>query len=291
MAPIVSKVKILFVQATPPDQQALDTGIEQSRLDDALWASLNRDVFDLRTRAATHIDDLVPGLRRFRPQVVHFSGHGEQHGDVVFSTPDGKASHLLSAENFAETLRLYTKDADPAVSLVVLAGCYTDEAAQRLSQFVGCAVGMADRVGDTAMVETFTPTLYRALGDGRNVTEAVTEASQALLNHGYDREAQALHLWMRTGVDAGALVLTQLVEPVTEISAVHLEYLRGLFGKPWAQVRLADMLADRDDEIEPIGCLCTASRGFRTRREDRGTSDHGLVGETGEKRKGYESGQ
>lgn len=161
MAPTASKVTILFIQASPPDQQALDTGTEQNRLDDALWASLNRDVFDLKTRAAAHVDDLVPGLRRFRPQVVHFSGHGERHGDVVFSTPDGKASHRISAENFAETLRLYAEDAVPAVSLVVLAGCYTDQAAQRLSQFVGCAVGMADRVSDAAMVETFTPTLYR----------------------------------------------------------------------------------------------------------------------------------
>ena len=272
MAPTASKVKILFVQATPPDQQALDTGTEQSRLDDALWASLNRDVFDLRTRAATHIDDLVPGLRRFRPQVVHFSGHGEQHGDVVFSTPDGKASHLLSAENFAETLRLYTKDADPAVSLVVLAGCYTDEAAQRLSQFVGCAVGMADRVGDTAMVETFTPTLYRALGDGRSVTEAVTEASQALLNHGYDREAQALHLWMRTGVDASAVVLTNLTPPI--LNDLHLAYLRRLFGKTWANVSLADMLEGRSEEIKLLDIYVPLRVDFEVMIK---TQDHVIV--------------
>ena len=41
MAPNASKVTILFIQASPPDQSPLDTGTEMNRLEDALWAGLN----------------------------------------------------------------------------------------------------------------------------------------------------------------------------------------------------------------------------------------------------------
>ena len=124
--------------------------------------------------------------------------------------------------------------------LVVLAGCDTDRAAELLSEFVDCAVGMADRVDDLAMVEIFTPTLYRALGDGYSVAAAVAEARQELRAdpRGYVREAEAAKLHARTGMDAGTLKLTQLVQPVAEISPAHRKYLFQLFEEPWAGVSM-----------------------------------------------------
>ena len=161
--------------------------------------------------------DIEPSLRRHRPQVIHFSGHGSRSGEVILNTPDGAASHPLSAEDFAEKLRRYNaENPQAAVRLVVLAGCDTDRAAAKLlSEHVDCAVGMADRVDDLAMVEVFTPTLYRALGDGYSVAAAVAEARQELRSdpHKYVREAEAVTHPSRTGIDAKALVLTELAKP------------------------------------------------------------------------------
>ena len=72
------------------------------------------------------------------------------------------------------------------------------------AEYVDCAVGMADRVNDLAMVEVFTPTLYRALGDGYSVAAAVAEAQQELRDdpRGYVREADAVNHYTRTGMDA-----------------------------------------------------------------------------------------
>ena len=171
------------------------------------WA--NPTVFDVRTRTAVRSQDIEPSLRRHRPQVIHFSGHGSRESDVILNARDGAASHPLSAKDFAEKLRRYnTENPQAAVRLVVLAGCDTDRAAKLLSECVDCAVGMADRVDDRAMVEVFTPTLYRALGDGYSVAAAVAEAQQALRNdpRGYVREAKAVKPYPRTGMDAGTVV-------------------------------------------------------------------------------------
>ena len=43
---------------------------------------------------------------------------------------------------------------------------------------------------------------------------------------------------MRTGMDASALVLTQLTQPVSEINDAHRKYLRQLFEQPWAGVSM-----------------------------------------------------
>jgi hypothetical protein len=241
LAPIASRVTILFIQASPPDQSPLDTGTEMNRLEDALWTGLNPTVFDVRTRTAMRSQDIEPSLRRHRPQVIHFSGHGNRSSAVILNAPDGAASHPLSAEDFAEKLCRYnTENAQAAVRLVVLAGCDTDRAAELLSEYVDCAVGMADRVNDLAMVEVFTPTLYRALGDGYSVAAAVAEARQELRAdpHGYVREAEALKLYTRTGIDAGTLKVTQLAQPVADISPAHRKYLRQIFEQPWAGVSM-----------------------------------------------------
>ena len=205
MAPTASKVTILFIQASPPDQSPLDTGTEMNRLEDALWAGLNSTVFDVRTRTAVRSQDIESSLRHHRPQVIHFSGHGSRASDLILNAPDGAASHPLSAKDFAEKLRRYnTENPQAAVRLVILAGCDTDRAAKLLSECVDCTVGMADRVNDRAMVEVFTPTLYRALGDGYSVAAAVAEARQELRNdpRGYVREAKAVKLYARPGMDA-----------------------------------------------------------------------------------------
>ena len=80
MTPIASRVTILFIQASPPDQAPLDTGTEMNRLEDALGAGLNPTLFDVRTRTAVRSQDIEPSLRRHRPQVIHFSGHGSRSG-------------------------------------------------------------------------------------------------------------------------------------------------------------------------------------------------------------------
>ena len=232
-----AKVTILFIQATPPDQVSLDTGEEQRSLDAALRNALKGDVFDWRILPAARAIDLLPGLRRHRPHVVHFAGHGAGDSELILNTPGGGGSHPLTAESLAETLRVYQAEADPPVRLAVLAGCDTAEAARLLAEHVDCAVGMAAKVSDEAIAQLFTPALYAALGDGRSVGNAVESACAELRNHWYD--ATIVRPYAREGVNLANLRLLDPTQPTSALSPAHRAYLGRLFEQKWAGVSMS----------------------------------------------------
>ena len=72
----MTKHTILFLAANPlgTDRLALDR--EAHAIQAELERSGHRDQFELVTRWAAQPMDLLRELRKLRPSVVHFSGHG-----------------------------------------------------------------------------------------------------------------------------------------------------------------------------------------------------------------------
>ena len=247
MATSSSKATILFIQPRGVDQEALATAVELRNLRDSLLRELHGDRLDWQVLPAARIEDLAWGLRRYQPAIIHFAGHGSRYGELYLDASDDKSSQPLSAKNLAETLRVYQAGARQPVRLVVLAGCDTDRAAESAAPHVHCAIGMSDKVGDEAVAQHFTPSLYAALADGRSVQNAVDTAVAELRNQGYDEDADIVRVFPASGVDPAKLVLTDLVwQPLSDL---HLDYLRSWFGKDWAVVHLADMLPNHVEEV------------------------------------------
>src|SRR5262245_39814037 len=159
----MKKHTILFLAANPlgTDRLALDEEARAIRV--ALERSGHRDRFALETRWAARPLDLLDELRKLRPTVVHFSGHGSRgdlgadqspaaqrrdvieadgsHGDIAqhglfFQGRDGRPQFVSSAA-LEETFGA----AGSSVKLVVLNGCYTEPQAEALLSHVGCVVG------------------------------------------------------------------------------------------------------------------------------------------------------
>ncbi|MEJ5200424.1 MAG: CHAT domain-containing protein, partial [Anaerolineae bacterium] len=241
MAAAERKVTILFIQASPPAWTRLDVNEEMRGLQMALGSARYRDRFDWRPLPAARVGELLPALRQHAPDVVHFAGHGDGHGGLVLNAEDTADEHILPADQWAEALRIYQPGAARPVRLVVLAGCNTAPAAELAAQHVDCAVGMADRVGDEAMAKAFTPALYRSLADGSSIHEAVEAARWQMRNcglRGAEDDAEAVKLYVRPGVDARALKLTELAPAKPEISQAHAKYLQALFKQRWAKVKM-----------------------------------------------------
>ncbi len=66
----------------------------------------------------------------------------------------------------------------------------------------------------------------------------------------------------------------QPAAPAPALSPAHLAYLRRLFGKPWANVSLADMLEDRDEEIRLLDIYVPLQVDFEVVVK---TQDHVIV--------------
>jgi hypothetical protein len=146
--------------------------------------------------------------------VVHYSGHGGQHG-LYFQGPDGRA-RVVSTEALEATLGA----AGASVQVVVLNACYSDVHADALLAHVDCVVGTGGPLGDDA-ARSFAVGFYGGLGERESVAAAYRQGCAAIsLEAGSPRttrdvlpdpEARATddrpRLKVRAGVDADKLVL------------------------------------------------------------------------------------
>ncbi|HEX3757835.1 MAG TPA: SAVED domain-containing protein [Kofleriaceae bacterium] len=113
--------------------------------------------------------DLLEELRKRRPGVVQFSGHGGS-GGPLFQDDTGEQRPLPAAD----LVELFRLAGDP-VHLIVVAACYSEAYAEALLDHVNCVIVMRGRVGDTD-AWMFTAELYRCLAEGDSVQTAFERA-------------------------------------------------------------------------------------------------------------------
>jgi hypothetical protein len=226
------KHTILFLAANPLGTDRLELDREARAIQAELERSGFRDRFELVTRWAAEPLDLLRELRRLKPTVVHFSGHGasglgaahrdapraelaprRDHGGEVGLLRDGEPAHglffqgadgrpqLVSTEALGETFRA----AGASVRLVVLSACYSDGQARALLPHVGCVVGMSGAIRDDA-ARTFAIGFYGGLGERESIAAAYRQGCAAINLEGLSDGGRP-QLAIRAGVDASKLVL------------------------------------------------------------------------------------
>lgn len=190
---------VLFLGANPDGSARLRLDREVREIRRALEQTALRDRFKLETLWASSFEDLLDGLLRHGPAVVHFSGHGQPNA-LLFEGPDGKAAPV-SVEALARLFGALRGK----VRLVVFNACDSLPAAQAVAPHVECAVGTAEPVGDKGAV-AFAAAFYRGLGYGRTIAEAAELGRSAMLAAGL-QGADDVRLVPRSDVDAGRLTL------------------------------------------------------------------------------------
>jgi SMODS-associated and fused to various effectors sensor domain/CHAT domain len=188
------KIKILFLAADPSDiKYHLRLGTECSKIKREIELEANRDRFEVTQEWAVTPHDLLKALRRYRPNVVHFSGHGGEDGIIL-------ENDLGNAQSVPRTAlaELFGKYRD-TVRIVFLNACYTAHQVQAFRQVIDFSIGMRKPVGDKAAI-TFASAFYSALSYGHPVREAFNEA-KLLLKLNRDPDKDNPKLFTRSGVD------------------------------------------------------------------------------------------
>lgn len=202
----MSKVKVLFFAAdplsAPPDGRSprllLDEDVRQIR--QKVRAAKHRGVLDFDLHLAARADDLIQALIETRPQVVHFSGHGDRDG-LVLASADGMRAHPVDAAALKQLFEVFRGD----IRVVVLSACLSLPQARAIADVVGCAIGTRGSISDEAAI-TFGAAFYRALASGESVQAAYDQARAALaLEHFEERDCP--ELVARPDVDPARLVL------------------------------------------------------------------------------------
>lgn len=197
-----AKHTILFLAANP-------IGIDQLALDreaKAIQAELERTGyghrFEFVTRWAVEPLDLLREMRKLKPTVVHFSGHGGQQGLWFQSFTDGIG--LVTSDALKDVFGA----AGSSVKVVVLSACYSLQQADALLDHVDCVIGMSDAILDEA-ARHFSIGFYGGCGDHESIDTAFKQGCAAISLSGLVHDDRP-QLRTRPGVDASHLVLAAM---------------------------------------------------------------------------------
>lgn len=152
---------ILMLSASPLSKEALRVDEEAREIQGELDRSERGREFTVITRPALRYADLQYELLKFKPTVLHFSGHGEESG--IYVEDSAGQAHLVSGSSLVSLLAI------PVIRrrlrLVVLNACLSADQAKAIADTIdGMVVGMSNEVDDRAAIE-FARGLYGALGD------------------------------------------------------------------------------------------------------------------------------
>lgn len=203
---------ILFLGANPHDTQRLDLGWEVREITRRLRATTFAARFEVAQEWAVQADDIQAALLRHKPDIVHFSGHGEETRGLLVEDEQGRAT-LLDREALGALFGILSN----RVCCVVLNACSSTGQAREIVRHVDCVVAMTRALEDRAAV-TFAAAFYQALGFGETVNSAFELARNAL-------DLKALPsgeipcLLSRSGVDPGAIRFITDREPTNKPAA------------------------------------------------------------------------
>lgn len=205
-SPKPERLRILILGAA--SEGDLRVGREQKRIRAAVESALHRDLVELDVRPAATTSDLLDGITKFRPHIVHFSGHSND--DLIMFERDEDAKHrgvIVSARAFASAVR--ATDTPPL--LVLLNSC---NSAAQIDQLVNdvapFAIGMADEINDGDAI-TYAAQFYAAVANGQSIQSSHFSA-QAALELGGLEGAELPTLAWADDVDPSITVLVKPAE-------------------------------------------------------------------------------
>ena len=195
------KIKILFFASNPDNTSKLKLDEEIHEIYKKIQSSEYRDNLELVSLWAVRPDDLLQELNVHKPQIVHFSGHGNPTGEIVLMN----ANREMMPVSTQALKALFTTMKDN-IRVIIINACFSSVQAEALSENIDCVIGMNKEIGDDAAI-AFAASFYRAIGFGKSIKESFEQGKTALLLQGIP-EDDTPQLLVRSGVDPSTIVLT-----------------------------------------------------------------------------------
>jgi hypothetical protein len=159
-------INILFLAANPSNTTLLMLDEEIRSIDKSLRLTEFRDDFNINQQWAVRASDLQEALLRFKPDIVHFSGHGSSASEIILNNRDGQ-SHPISSRALSRLFSILRDN----IKCVVLNACYSASQAAAIAEQIDCVIGMSKTIGDDSAI-SFATAFYQALGYGKDIQTA-----------------------------------------------------------------------------------------------------------------------
>ena len=160
------KRRILFIIASPTTYVHLDSDKELREVDARIRAALPADRFEIIVAAAVQRAELTHLIVAHRPDIVHFSGHGDPKRGIILEDERGNPAPVDGRALAALFSIVRGKP-----SIVVLNACSTKRTARAFQNIVDYTVAMNGPIHDISAV-AFANSFYDALARGLPVPAA-----------------------------------------------------------------------------------------------------------------------
>ncbi|MEO1431221.1 MAG: CHAT domain-containing protein [Cyanobacteria bacterium J06633_8] len=154
---------ILIMASNPKNTSKLRLDEEVREIDAGLQRARKRELFDLKQRWAVRVLDVQQALLDFKPQIVHFSGHGSGIDGLALEDENGNLK-LVDTQALAKLFELFSE----TIKCVVFNACYSDVQASAIAKHIPYVIGMNQAIGDKAAIR-FATGFYSALGSGESI--------------------------------------------------------------------------------------------------------------------------
>lgn len=159
-------MKILITASNPRNTTRLDLDEEVRLIEKEIASSKLRDKISLRSALAARPADFIRSLNEHSPDILHFCGHGDETGKLVF-TEDSRMAKGISLDIIADLFS--TLDTPPKI--IIMNSCFSILQATELTKHSDIVIGMPNSVTDEDAA-SFSGFFYSALCMGKNVNVA-----------------------------------------------------------------------------------------------------------------------
>ncbi len=181
----MKKKKILVLAANPQGTDQLRLDREIKAIEEAVWGGTKRDNFTVISKVAVKTSELQSLLRREKPRIVHFCGHGAGQPGLIFHS-ENDSEQLVSNQGIA---RLFKKYANK-IECVILNACYSKVQGEAINQHINHVIGTKGAIRNDAAI-AFSKGFYESLADGESIASAMEDGRDRIqldiVNSGYSK--------------------------------------------------------------------------------------------------------
>jgi len=115
--------KILFLSASPVEQDRLEVIKEFKKIEFEVQRAKYGKEIKIEQAHEVSLNELQNLLLKYRPRIVHFSGHGSTKGKLVFQNYSTNKPEMVSIEAVGNLFTIVNQN--ECIRCVILSACYS----------------------------------------------------------------------------------------------------------------------------------------------------------------------
>ena len=181
-----NKMKILMLTANPANTTKLNLDKEHSDIIQKLQKK--QAFFNIILKKAVSGIEFKEFTYQEKPDILHFSGHGEKAG-IMVQNDDKNKGELIPISGLKALFKFLKKHCN--IKVVLLNACHTQEQAAAISKFVDYVIGTNVAINDTAAIAFSSGFyFYLAEGDKMKIEDAFDSGRTAAIMKGKGAKEQ-----------------------------------------------------------------------------------------------------